>query len=89
MSKKDNVNHPDHYRTGAYECIDVMQEAIGYRATMDFCLCNAFKYLYRQRKKGDLEDLKKARWYLDRRIKMQEDIDFVTEFLDRQEGEEE
>ena len=43
----DVVNHPSHYCTGKYECIDVMVETQGIEATKSFCLCNAFKYLYR------------------------------------------
>lgn len=63
----DNVNHPSHY-TGRYECIDVMQDVFGDEATNDFCLCNAFKYIWRARKKNGLEDVKKAVWYLNKYI---------------------
>ena len=63
----DNVNHPSHY-TGKYECIDVMQDVFGNEATDNFCLCNAFKYIWRARKKNGLEDVKKAVWYLTRYI---------------------
>lgn len=63
----DNVNHPIHY-TGKYECIDVMQDVFGDEATNDFCLCNAFKYIWRARKKNGLEDVKKAVWYLNKYI---------------------
>lgn len=63
----DNVNHPSHY-TGKYECIDVMQDVFGDEATNDFCLCNAFKYIWRARKKNGLEDVKKAVWYLKKYI---------------------
>lgn len=63
----DNVNHPSHY-TGKYECIDVMQDVFGDKATNDFCLCNAFKYIWRARKKNGLEDVKKAVWYLNKYI---------------------
>jgi hypothetical protein len=63
----DNVNHPSHY-TGKYECIDVMQDVFGDEATNDFCLCNAFKYIWRSRKKNGLEDVKKAVWYLNKYI---------------------
>ena len=63
----DNVNHPSHY-TGRYECIDVMQDVFGEDATNDFCLCNAFKYIWRTRKKNGLEDVKKAVWYLSKYI---------------------
>lgn len=63
----DNVNHPSHY-TGKYECIDVMQDVFGDEATNNFCLCNAFKYIWRARKKNGLEDVKKAVWYLNKYV---------------------
>lgn len=72
LQETDSVNHPPHYETGRYECIEVMEEALGREAVKDFCLCNAFKYLYRCSRKNGLEDLKKARWYLDKRIEMEE-----------------
>lgn len=62
----DTVNHPPHYGGGEnpYEAIKVI-EAWG----LGFCLGNVAKYLARAGKKGALvEDLKKARWYLDREI---------------------
>lgn len=67
LNTRDNVNHPSHY-TGRYECIDVMQDVFGDEATNDFCLCNAFKYIWRARKKNGLEDVKKAVWYLNKYI---------------------
>lgn len=67
----DSVNHPDHYSTGNYECIDVMEEVFGRDAVKDFCLCNAFKYIYRcKHKNNEEEDLEKAEWYLNRLIMM-------------------
>lgn len=68
----DNVNHPNHYLTGKYECIEVMIEAQGKEAVKDFCICNAFKYLYRADRKNGLEDIKKAKWYLDKYIELNE-----------------
>jgi hypothetical protein len=62
----DSVDHPPHYggANNAYEAIKVV-EAWG----LDFHLGNVVKYISRAGKKGDiLEDLKKARWYLDREI---------------------
>lgn len=35
----DNVNHPSHYETGNFECIDVMVETQGEEATKNFCVC--------------------------------------------------
>lgn len=63
MSK--NINHPDHYNQGGVECIDAI-EAAGHLE--GFCTGNVIKYLWRWKDKGGLEDLKKARWYIDKLI---------------------
>lgn len=70
--KPDPVNRPAHYTSGGIDCIDAMQAAFGDEAVKDFCLCNAFKYLWRHRQKNGVEDLKKARWYLNRLIREME-----------------
>ena len=62
----DNVNHPAHYEQScSLECIQVMELVFGAEAVTYFCLCNAFKYMWRYKNKNGLEDLKKAKWYLD------------------------
>lgn len=68
----DNVNHPSHYETGSFECIDVMLETQGKEAVKNFCLCNAFKYIYRHNNKNGLEDIQKAKWYIDKYIELSE-----------------
>lgn len=68
----DPVNRPAHYTSGGIECIDAMQAAFGVETVKDFCLCNAFKYLWRHRNKNGVEDLKKACWYLNRLIREME-----------------
>lgn len=35
----DNVNHPAHYETGKFECIEVMLETQGVEAVLNFCQC--------------------------------------------------
>jgi hypothetical protein len=70
-SEPDNVNHPAHYETGKFECIDVMVETQGKEAVKAYCLCAAFKYLYRHNRKNGLEDIKKARWYLDKYVELE------------------
>ena len=61
----DNINHPAHYESQtSLECIDVMEIAFGAEAVGNFCLCNAFKYLWRHKHKGGAEDVQKAEWYL-------------------------
>ena len=60
----DAVTAPQHYRSHAsgVECITVTEH-------MGFCVGNAVKYLWRAGLKGPaIEDLKKARWYIDREI---------------------
>lgn len=62
----DFVNHPDHYKTENYECYKVMQEVFGNVAFRSFCLLNSFKYLWRQGKKGPInEDVEKAKKYME------------------------
>lgn len=65
MTNHDNINHPNHYCEGrAYEPIDVIEDwSLGYN------LGNTVKYVSRAgRKQNQLEDLKKARFYLEREI---------------------
>lgn len=64
----DAVNHPSHYTAGDIECIDCIKAALG-ENFMGFLIGNVIKYSYRYRNKNGLEDLKKARWYLERAIK--------------------
>jgi hypothetical protein len=68
----DPVNHPTHYETGKFECIEVMEDVFGADAVKDFCICNAFKYLWRHKHKNGLEDLKKAAWYLNKVIGLED-----------------
>jgi len=64
----DMVNHPPHYTVhpSGVECIEITEH-------MGYCLGNAVKYIWRADLKGDaVEDLKKARFYLDREIAKRE-----------------
>ena len=66
--RKDMVN-PDHYKVGGIESIDYMQAKMTPEEFAGFCKGNALKYISRAGHKGDAaEDLRKARWYLDRLI---------------------
>lgn len=67
----DNVNHPSHYETGKYECIEVMREALGEETVKGFCICNAFKYIYRHKRKNGTEDIEKSIWYLNKYLEME------------------
>lgn len=62
----DNVDKPLHYQ-GKVECIDCIESATeGLQGIEAFCTGNAIKYLYRWKKKNGVEDLKKAKWYIDK-----------------------
>jgi hypothetical protein len=69
MSEK--VNHPLHYQGGGIECIDAMLAAFGKEEVSSFCKLNAFKYIWRSLKKDSvIEDIKKALWYLNTFIQL-------------------
>jgi hypothetical protein len=59
----DAVNHPAHYTShpSGIECIQITEH-------MAFCVGNAIKYLWRADLKGGVQDLEKARWYIEREI---------------------
>ena len=64
--EKDNIN-PDHYKSStSLECIEAMEMIFGNEAVYDFCVLNAFKYIWRWKHKNGSEDLDKAKWYLTR-----------------------
>ena len=64
----DTVNHPPHYNNGGLECIDYIRQQLG-KEFSSYCQGNVIKYLHRWRYKSQpVEDLKKARWYLDAMI---------------------
>ena len=72
-SQKEMVNHPSHYKNNKYECIDVMLDIFDKDKTLAFCELNAFKYLWRANNKGtDIQDKKKAIWYLNKYIELKE-----------------
>ena len=68
----DMINHPKHYTQGGIECIDAMESALGKQVVIDFCLGNAFKYIFRCKNKNGLEDIKKANWYLNKLVELAE-----------------
>ena len=64
----DNVNHPAHYTQGAVECIDALKASMTREEFIGYLKGCQMKYVWRYRMKGGVEDLRKARWYLDRLI---------------------
>lgn len=65
----DPVNHPNHYTQGGVECIDAIKASMTPEAFKGYLKGNAIKYLWRYLNKGKpVQDLEKARWYLDKLI---------------------
>ena len=68
LVKTDMVNHPPHYTVGGLEVIDFIEAK-----QLSYHLGNVVKYVVRAGHKGDpLQDLQKARWYLERAIQKAE-----------------
>lgn len=68
MKKEENdmVNHPAHYTAGGVECIEGLKAAtIGLEGIEAVCTANAIKYLWRWKHKNGVQDLEKAKWYID------------------------
>jgi hypothetical protein len=65
--RNENVDHPSHYggAENPYEVIKVLEAWLTPEAMKGFCLGNVIKYIARADLKNGMEDLKKAKWYLD------------------------
>lgn len=87
--KRDNIN-PAHYKDRtSIECIDAMIMTFGVKRTAEYCVQNAYKYVWRYKYKNRLEDLKKAEWYIDKfeelsEILEQDDMVWQTEMRYRE-----
>ena len=63
----DLVNHPPHYMAGKVECIDAIEAAVmGLDPFEAYATGNALKYLFRWKRKGGVQDLDKAIWYINK-----------------------
>ena len=81
----DNVNHPKHYTQGGVECIDALAAAtINLKGLDAVCTANAIKYLWRWGQKNGVEDLKKARWSIDKLVKENEVVEDKTQAEEKQ-----
>jgi hypothetical protein len=75
IKPQDNVNHPKHYTSSKATCSNCKEsiECIEITRHMSFNIGNAVKYLWRHELKGGVEDLKKAKWYINDAIKQLEE----------------
>lgn len=73
LDKADVIDHPSHYTAGKIECIDAIEAATsGLEGIQAVCTGNVIKYVWRFSRKNGVEDLRKARWYLDKLIESEE-----------------
>lgn len=69
---KDMINHPPHYTQGKYEVIDIMQDKLSHKEFKGYLKGNILKYIFRYELKNGVEDLKKAQFYLNKLLEVQE-----------------
>lgn len=78
-----DVINPSHYKNQcSLECIETMLMAFGSDKVYDFCICNAWKYMWRYQNKNGAGDIKKARWYVEKAKEL------IPEYLEWQNIEE-
>ena len=68
-NKSDMVNSPPHYNQHGIECIQAIRAALTDEEFKGYCKGNVLKYTWREHYKNQIEDLKKAAWYMNRLIK--------------------
>lgn len=76
-SEKDNIN-PNHYIFGGIETIEYLDAKMTAEEYRGFLKGNVLKYVSREAEKNGLEDLKKAKWYLDKLIEFENDRKLST-----------
>ena len=64
----DPVDNPPHYKVGEMQAIDYIYQQLGAEGIKTYLEGNILKYMHRWRYKNGVEDLRKARWYLDKLI---------------------
>ena len=78
----EHVNHPDHYQLNGMEAIDIIAAVSKeYSGVAAFDIGNALKYIVRAKRKNGEEDIKKAIWYLNHLLSLNDKKDiFVKEY---------
>ena len=69
-NKPDMVSHPKHYNQGGIECIECIKAAVTNKVGIEaVCVANVIKYLFRYEEKNGIEDVRKAKWYIERLLR--------------------
>lgn len=79
MNVKVDPTNPDHYKNHtSLECIEAMEIVLGDLGVTYFCVGNAWKYIWRWKNKNGVEDLKKAKWYIEKAWELIDGVGVVT-----------
>jgi hypothetical protein len=70
----DNVEKPAHYNQSGIECIQAIEASMTSDQFCGYLKGNVQKYIWRYEDKNKIEDLKKAQWYLNKLIKIYEQV---------------
>jgi hypothetical protein len=70
----DNVEKPAHYNQSGIECIQAIEASMSKDQFCGYLKGNVQKYIWRYEDKNKIEDLKKAQWYLNKLIKIYEQV---------------
>lgn len=73
VEEYDPVDRPEHYASGDIECIEAIQAALTEEEFRGYRKGSVIKYVWRERQKGGVESLRKARWHLDHLIAEQDE----------------
>ena len=73
----DPVSRPQHYTSSSIECIEAIAAQLSPEEYRGFLKGNVCKYLWREKQKGGIQSLKKAEWYLDRLIALEETLSLI------------
>lgn len=87
LPSTDKTN-PNYYKSQcSLECIEVMQMAFGVDSVYTFCICNAWKYMWRYENKNGFEDITKSRWYIEKAKELKPDnhlrVDYIESILEQ------
>ena len=80
LSEEANPVRPNHYKSCSIECIDAMILAFGADSVAEFCLINAFKYIWRYKDKNGITDIQKAEWYIGMSAELNGDMKKIESF---------
>lgn len=89
-NKQPDAINPSHYKECSLECIDAMLMAFGADHVYMFCCITAWKYMWRYQNKNGIEDIGKARWYIEKAKELGHDqpevwnMEYVLEKIEKE-----